>query len=119
LELLLPLLWVKELKINKYEYIFLGVSKNTIFYLAGKLKRLSNRRILLLESAKKLPAKQIIDKNSDNPQFNKRVVALSPGSKKFLSKLGVWDHVWRSQDVTCLQVISCNAYHQTLGILIT
>ncbi|XP_021945938.1 ubiquinone biosynthesis monooxygenase COQ6, mitochondrial isoform X2 [Folsomia candida] len=72
----------------------------------GQLSRLSNKKILMLESADKFWTKgpESIKTSDDDPDFSNRVVALSPGSKKFLAKLGIWEEVWRSRPVSCLQV---------------
>ncbi len=74
----------------------------------GKLKRLENKRILLLESAKetsmKTPNAEEAEKKSSS-DFSNRVVALSPGSKSILDKLGIWESVWRFQEVFSLQVV--------------
>jgi len=43
------------------------------------------------------------DKNSSK-DFSNRVLALSPGSKTILEKLGIWESVWRFQEVNSLQV---------------
>lgn len=60
----------------------------------------------MLESADKFWTKgpESIKTSDDDPDFSNRVVALSPGSKKFLAKLGIWEEVWRSRPVSCLQV---------------
>ncbi len=77
---------------------------NCIFFCTGQLGRLSNKKILMLEAADKFWTKSPTSKDDEEPQFSNRVVAVSPGSKKFLSKLGIWDEIWRNQPVSCLQV---------------
>ncbi len=70
----------------------------------GTSGRLSNKRILLLESAPKFwtkPPEAGKDQNGVN--YSNRVVALSPGSKALLTKMGAWENVWRHQTVKSLQ----------------
>ncbi|CAL8125297.1 unnamed protein product [Orchesella dallaii] len=71
----------------------------------GSNGRLANKQILLLDSAKNFGTKPPeSERDGGDPNFSNRVVALSPGSKALLNRLGVWENVWRSQTVSCLQV---------------
>lgn len=71
----------------------------------GTSGRLSNKRVLLLESAPKFWTKPPeAGKDQNGVSYSNRVVALSPGSKALLTKMGVWEDVWRHQTVKSLQV---------------
>lgn len=43
-------------------------------------------------------------KGKEEEDFSNRVVAINPGSKEFLNKLGFWKDVWRVKEVVSLQV---------------
>ena len=66
----------------------------------GNSPMLANKRVLLLEATKTVPT-LIPDESAP---FSNRVYAMSPGSKAILDRLGIWEHVWRTQDVLSLQV---------------
>lgn len=57
----------------------------------------------MLESVPKFWTKPP-EPETSSPVFSNRVVALSPGSKALLTRLGIWDDIWRNQPVCSLQV---------------
>nr|CAD7197753.1 unnamed protein product [Timema douglasi] len=63
-----------------------GMVGTTLACTLGQSKKLSNKKILLLEGGKD-------QKYKLQPKYSNRVVALNPSSKHLLSSIGAWQHI--------------------------
>lgn len=63
----------------------------------GKNKKLSNKRILLLEKKQNISY-------TIKPTFGKRVSTLNIATEKLLEKIGAWEYITRKAPIKYMQV---------------